>query len=548
MTNFFKKNFGLCIVIILGSLPLFPLLHIGLPITHDGQDHVARIANFYLSLSEGNIIPRWAANLNWGYGHPILMFLYPFPSYFVSTIHVFGFSIVDSLKIVFGLSFVLSGVCMYMWIRNLMGEKAGIVAGVLYMFAPYRFVDLYVRGAIGEHVAFLFVPLVFYAIYKVSLVKKRANFYPILLSLAIAGLILSHNAISIMFLPLIILYCIIHIYFSDKKVSLGFYYIVFIFLGLGLSSFFLLPAFFEGKYTLRDIVTGSNEYVDRFVSLSDYINLSWSFGGSDLLSKQIGTVQLLGVVISLFIIKKTKGFVRLTSVLFLVALVVSLFIMLPQSNFIWQAVSTLQKFQFPWRFMFIVVFLSAFLSALSLTVIKNKHISTGLCVVFCLLAVVLYLPYYNNVQGYLEKPERFYTGIYKSTTDTGESAPIWSVRFMEKEPNGYYEVIDGNAKIKLNQRNTTSRNYEIDVKSEVARIRENTLYFPNWKVYINEENALIEFQDPANRGLITYKVNKGKNNVKIVFEDTKLRTVSNYITLISLLLLIVFSVYIIRKK
>lgn len=168
-----RRNLGIIVVILLGFIPLLPLLHPGLPVTHDGQDHVARIANFYQSLSEGNIIPRWAGNLNWGYGHPILMFLYPLPSYLSSLFHFLGFSFVDSIKITFGLSYILSGVAMFLWIRNVFGEKAGVLAGILYMYAPYRFVDLYVRGAIGEHVAFLFAPLVFYFIFKIS--RKASN-------------------------------------------------------------------------------------------------------------------------------------------------------------------------------------------------------------------------------------------------------------------------------------------------------------------------------------------------------------------------------------
>lgn len=100
--EFIKRYSSILILIVIGFIPVIPLFHAGLPITHDGQDHVARIANFYASLSEGNIIPRWAENLNWGYGHPILMFLYPLPSYLASFFHFLGFSFVDSVKIVFG--------------------------------------------------------------------------------------------------------------------------------------------------------------------------------------------------------------------------------------------------------------------------------------------------------------------------------------------------------------------------------------------------------------------------------------------------------------
>ena len=79
-----KDKKYLLLLILISLVPLLSLFKSGLPLTHDGQDHVARIANFYRSLIEGNLVPRWAGNLNWGYGHPILMFLYPLPSYLAS--------------------------------------------------------------------------------------------------------------------------------------------------------------------------------------------------------------------------------------------------------------------------------------------------------------------------------------------------------------------------------------------------------------------------------------------------------------------------------
>src|SRR6185503_18993875 len=107
-----SKYFPWILLFALSLLPLFQLLKPGLPITHDGIDHVARIANFYQSLSEGSLIPRWAGNLNWGFGHPILMFLYPLPSYIASFFHLLGFSLIDSIKLVFGVTYILSAFTM----------------------------------------------------------------------------------------------------------------------------------------------------------------------------------------------------------------------------------------------------------------------------------------------------------------------------------------------------------------------------------------------------------------------------------------------------
>lgn len=539
-----RNYFGFITIVIMGSIPLLNLLHPGLPITHDGQDHVARIANFYQSLSEGNIVPRWAGNLNWGFGHPILMFLYPLPSYSASLVHALGIPLVESVKVVFGLAFILSGITMFLFLRNLLGEKAAVVGAVLYMFAPYRFVDFYVRGAIGEHVAFLFIPLVFYFLLKLS--KRVSYLYIFGGALSLFGLLLSHNAISLMVIPLFLVYSLILVNNSKNKKQLTICYFLITAIGFGLSSFFLLPAFLEGKYTLRDIVTNSGEYKQGFISIKDFFVPSWSYGGTMSLSKQIGVVQIIGILLTIFyVIKaKTKKHVPLI-LLFGVSILVCLFLMLPISDFIWKHISIIQKFQFPWRLLSIVVFSSAILASFSVLFFKNKNAQTIYIGIIILASIVIYFSYYQP-QGYLSKPESFYTGVYKSTTDTGESSPVWSVRFMEKKANSPVEFIEGVGSIQQVARSTTERMYKISVTTDSARILENTLYFPNWEVFVNGEKTQIEFQDKLHRGLITYRIPKGVNTVKIIFSDTRVRTIANFLTIISAGILIFL--YFLRKK
>lgn len=106
------RKLWIVIVCLLNSIIILPLFHTGLPVTDDGVGHVARIASFYQSLHEGHIIPRWAGNLNFGYGHPVLEFFYPLPSYIASFFHFVGFSFIESTKIVFGIGLIGSGICM----------------------------------------------------------------------------------------------------------------------------------------------------------------------------------------------------------------------------------------------------------------------------------------------------------------------------------------------------------------------------------------------------------------------------------------------------
>ncbi|MEK9178506.1 MAG: 6-pyruvoyl-tetrahydropterin synthase-related protein [Patescibacteria group bacterium] len=536
-----SRFFPWILLLILSLLPLSDFLRPGLPITHDGIDHVARIANFYQNLSEGNLIPRWAGNLNWGYGHPVLMFLYPLPSYFASFFHFLGFSFIDSVKLVFAVSFILSGFTMYLWVREFLGKEAGVASSVLYLFAPYRFVDLYVRGAIGEHVAFIFPPLVLYFLLKLS--KTKLNFFDkkffLLItggSLSLAGFILSHNAISLLFAPFILFYAFFLLWQNKNFKRLFFSFLSLLVLGALISAFFWFPAFFEGKYTLRDIVT-AGEYAKRFVEFRSLLYSPWSFGGTGQFSVQIGIVHILTVLSVPFVYLKLKSNKKILP-LFLFTifyLLFSIYLMLPQSNFLYNILTTLQKLQFPWRFLSVTVFTTALFGGFLIYAVPNKK---RLATLSLLIVSSLFLTAsFWKANGFLQKDDSFFQKVYKGTTDTGESSPVWSVRFMEKEPKDQIEIIEGEGSIKKVSGTNTSHAYEIDVQTKNARVKENTLYFPGWKIFADGKSLDLEFQDPRHRGLMTFYLPKGNHKVYAEFSETKLRQFSNYLTFASILAL-----------
>jgi len=529
----YKKHIYLIILILVSLIPLFDLFKPGLPLTHDGQDHVARIANFYQNLIEGNLVPRWAGNLNWGYGHPILEFLYPFSSYLASFFHFFGFTLVDSVKLVFGTSFILSGLAMYLFIKELLNnDESAFFAGTLYMIAPYRFVDLYVRGAIGEHAVFIFPPLIFYFLLKLS--RRYSLWYLVGGAFSFAGLNLAHNAISLMFMPLFGLYSLFLFLQSKNKLHLAVQYVIVVFLGFGLSAFFWVPAFFEGKYTLRDVVTRGGEYATSFVVWKDFFISAWSYGGTLALSKQIGVVHwavVAGNIIAGYFLYKKRNKLWIICLGSFVVFWIALFFMMSFSNFIWQTITILQKFQFPWRFLSVSVFLSAMMGGILFSLISNRCKKIVL-LIFVVGLLVINKDYWH-ANGFLNKPESFYAGIYNSTTDTGESGPIWSVRFMEKRPKAKVEIITGDGNIKEITRSVTKREYLVEAK-ERMRILENTLYFPGWTVRVDGKLVDIQFQDPKYRGLMTFYVEKGRHTLNIAYAETKVRLFSDILSLFSL--------------
>lgn len=525
--NFFKKNLWLILLVFVSFIPLLDLFHAGIPLTHDIELHLARTASFYASLKEGILIPRWSGNLNWGYGTPIFSFVYPLPSYLISFFHFVSFNFIDSTKIILGLSFILSGVFMYLWIKELWGREAGFIAGILYLFAPYRFVDLYVRGALGECVAFMFLPMALY-----FSVKK--NWLGI--SLSLAGLILSHNMLSLIFLPVILGYMIYLIYIFKKKILSIFYFLLSTLLGFALSAFFWLPAVFEAKYTLRDIVAKNG--IAGFENFNRFIFSSWNYGGSGEFSVQVGLVQWLVILmapLAIFIFwrKKQNIWVFLLWLAFL--FMASFLFMLPSSRGIYLNTPLLKNFQFVWRWLSLVIFPPAVFAGAIVYLVSKKFKLFIAC--FLLFVILWFNKEYWHAHSFLQKPESFYSKEFPGTTDTGEASPIWSIRFMEKQPKAHLEIISGQAKIKELTRISIRHEYQVSVDQQ-ARLRENTLYFPGWEVLVDNQVSTVEFQDPQNRGLMTFNLLPGDHHVLISFKETKLRLLADLISLISVILLI----------
>lgn len=156
-----KIFFGL--VILFGLISAYSLFHSGLPPTHDGEYHVVRFYEFYRTLSNGNFYPRWAPDLNFGYGTPLFNYVYPFPNYISAIVHFTGVSFIDSFKLNLLFATLIGAVFMYLWVKNYFGEISGLVSSIFYSFSPYRLVDTYVRGSVGEVWAMAFFPALMWA-------------------------------------------------------------------------------------------------------------------------------------------------------------------------------------------------------------------------------------------------------------------------------------------------------------------------------------------------------------------------------------------------
>ena len=189
---------------------------------------------FATALWHGDFYPRWLPLSHGGLGSPVFYFYPPRAFYVAAAFRGLGLATPDSVIAAYAASYVLSGLAMYAFLRDIRAARPELGA-LLYVALPYHLVDLVLRGAIAEHFAFVWIPLV-----ALGLVRCRARGDVAILALSLAGLIMTH-------LPVALLTCLFMIgpvllatlvRRPDRVAPMVLAFV----LGLALSAVFLVPA------------------------------------------------------------------------------------------------------------------------------------------------------------------------------------------------------------------------------------------------------------------------------------------------------------------
>ncbi len=511
-----KKNFFIILFIILSSIPaIFNLLNSGFPLTDDGNWMIIRFSAFYSALSAGEFPVRFLGQLNNGYGYPVANFLYPLFMYLGSPIHLMGVGLVETIKIILILSIVLSGVFAFYWLKKYFDSISALVGSIVYIYFPYHMYDVYKRGSVGEVLALAVFPFLLWQIKRKSILG---------ISIGVSLLILAHNTLAILFLLVIIPYTLIeNISVKDSYKVLS-KYIFSAVLGLGLSSFFWIPAVFDLQYT-----------VFSSIKISDYGNY---FADINLIG--IFSIAIIFTAILLYVKRKIK-ILGNKSVLFFICLsIIAIFISLPVSNLLWSFLPV-SFIQFPFRILSILIISIAFLAAFIVSQFK-KNIQIILAILISGIFILSAIPFIN-VTTYQNYPDSFYSTNQDTTTVKNEYMPIW-VRNLGNYNPQKVENISTKEQVEILKNKPNQIIFKI-INEKVAKIRVNTIYFPGWEAVINGRNTEISYLD--GNGLIILNLDPGENYVVVSFKETMLRIIANLISFISGGLLLVYLLFIIKR-
>jgi hypothetical protein len=530
-----KKNIYTIFLILIGIFFLQPLLNNSFYLSHDGQAHVARFAAYYKSFLDGQFIPRWAADLNANYGSPLFIFFYPLPGYIASFIHFLGLSFEAVFKVLIFSSFLLSPVFLFTWLRTKGKPLYAFLTSVVYLALPYRFLDTFVRGDVAELLSFVFIPLIFLYIDRV--LKKQSACDVIWGSFFYALFVLSHNGVAVIFTPVFLIYSII-----EARKTKNYFHVGLIFLfGLGLSAFFWLPSVLEGKYTMAGTAL-RNLYKSNFISINNLFYSPWGFGPDTNikggLSAQIG---VLNGIIPFLILPFINKFKEKKMVVFWVVIFIAAFFMETKySVILWDRLPVLYLLGFPWR----ITILSGFASTVLFFYLFNKIDRKALSIVIIIMVLLSSIPLMKFDKLISRKDDNFYLNYIGTTDYSLRTNTIWTAGEFYKVPLAQIEIANGQAMVNDFKKRSISHSFKLNAKTDVLVV-DNTVYFPGWKVLVDNRKVPIEFQDINHRGLITFSVKKGMHDVKIFLSETPIRLFSDIISALSLIGIIFF---VVKKK
>lgn len=536
------------IIVLLLVLPAFAqLLRPGYFPMHDDLQSMRQL-EMDKCFQDGQVPCRWVPDMGYGYGYPLFNFYPPFPFLLGQVFTQIGLPYIDTVKAVGVLGFVFTALVMYVLGKEFWGRSGGVIASIMYTYAPYHSLDFYVRGAMNEFWAMAFYPAIFFCFYK--LIKTHAKKWVMLSAVSLSGLMLSHNLMLMIFVPFLSVWLLYWLWKHKSKVALTQTVVAGIW-GFSMAAFFTLPVVFEQKYAhVETLISGYFNYLAHFLNVNQlFIDINWGYGESilgpgDTMSFALGYLQWiipLVVFIGTCISSKRRTLLPLSVILF-ASFAVSVAMTHARSTPIWIHVEPLHFLQFPWRFLTVAVFFLSFLSGGIVTIFSAK-------ITPFLVAAILFLNanYFRPREWYpdMTDEKKFSGRSWQLLMTSGifDYLPIWAPLPPVDQAGDTANIVKGIGTYKTILKQSHRQEFKFMIESASAHVQLQTFYFPGWTLYVNDEVSPIDPKSDPVVGRIEFDLVQGDQYVRVEFKNTPIRTLGNTLSFAGLLALLFWLLY-----
>lgn len=540
---------------------------------HDAPHTVFFLTEFDAALRDGVWYPGWATDQAHGYGYPTFVFYPPLAYYVAEGFHLLGAAKVAAIKWTWALATVGAGLAMYAYGRHVLGRQRGLLAAILYVYVPYHLADIYVRAALAEYCAFVWMPLVLLAFHRLTeeVTARRVG----LAGLAYGALWMTHNVTGLAFTPLLAAYVLFRLLVGPVQersslqeggpvqvadrgnpkwkgvlgraaAALGAGL-----LGLGMAAALLLPNLFERVYINQEQwVRASYDYALHFVYPFQFVSPFWGYGAAgpgpvDGMSFQLGAVPLILAMVTLVWVFHRPARERAPILFFGGATLLLVYLMLPVSAPLWESLPLAALVQFPWRLLALTALTLSILAGMAVRRSPGRRIHSKVLVLALVAVLGSYaytLPQYTPVPDSAEGPqltiefEMEYDDMVGMTSWTEELPPTSPMvpQYLAGLPLVTAEAVAPGGEIEMIRAGGASD--EVLVRSaDGTALRFFTYYFPGWRVYVDGERLPESALRPETvLGLLTVDVPPGEHRVLLRWGDTPLRLTGKLLTAVSL--------------
>lgn len=540
-----KEIINYILIIIASIIISIPLANKNLNIYRDdGIQHICRIIGTEQTLADKQFLPMIMSNLCNNFGYSWNIFYSPLTAYMSVVLRIFNFSYVNCLKLCMFVIVVLSGLTMYkLTLRITKNKKLATLASIIYILAPYRITDMYIRTALAELASFIFIPIVFEGLY--IIVNEEKKSYK--LALGAAGLILTHQVIAMY--TAIICFAYLIVFFKKLKsktvlknigVNLLFCILMTSFYWVG-----LLQHYFSTSYEV--FVPGRMEREEVLIFYKAKFSQLFITSSEQTMIYAIGLLSVIGLVLTPIAYKKVPEEYKKTYMFFLITGIVLIGMTLKIFPFekLPQALTILQ---FTFRLFTFTSFFFAFVVATNFAILI-KDFKTLDIVVLLTISILLLVPYKSKLDFNLkDNEERLINGV-RITENTGrvhagmasmEYLPTKAFKNLKYIANRKDEVIvldNDEAVISDYTKQASNMNCKISNINKETTIELPYIYYLGYRVYANGQE--IKYTESDN-GFIQINIAKD-SQIKVKYLGTNEMLISYAVSIISFATIIVLN-------
>lgn len=521
--------------------------HEGIPYTHDGENHLARFANYKVALKEGQLPPRFAPNLLNHYGYPVFNYNYPLANIISVPFSILKFHYELTFKLIIFFALLLGSLGVIRWLSQYSTKKLPILAAlVAYLSGPSLISALLFRGNIGEILAYSLWPWLFFSISEAT--KKLSSKKLLVFIFLWTAFLLAHNISVFIAAFVFLIYGVWQFLVTKERRRFATQIATILISSIGLSLWFWLPAIAEMKEVVVSQAANQREYLLHFPTLKQLLYSPLTFGYSypgpvDTLSFWLGwtipfslllvsAIFLANSISKQFTFKQILNYFRSHPLgIYILLLLLSLFLQLEISSTVWQLLPNFRLIQFPWRFGMLSTIVS--LPVLVWLLQKNQQLITR--GIWLVLVVQLLLVFQARPIDYVAKQKSEYD-LHGGTTSTQNENVPFTFRYLliaDWQPSP--SVFSGEAEIaKVEYWNGSDRLYRVNVVTPTVLV-EPTMYFLGWETQIRNvvtssdsfKNVTYIDSDEI-QGRIAYRLEPGIYQVRTRFtQNTPARRIGN---------------------